>query len=284
MSHENSIEEIRLDLEAGGDLGLRKLQSSYRSVFREFSKWIVNSSLYKNSMPIQSLYNIHRGERCFLICNGPSLNRIDMTLLRDEITFGCNRIYIGLEKWGLNLDYWAVQDETQIMQQYDEYPKAIRPDTVKFIPLQFAPWFSESNIENACFPYVEFFYMDYPRFNESNPWFYSGMTVSYWLMQLAFYMGFQEIVIVGMDHSYKITEKEKKGSNRWADASSQSHFDPAYMNASKGQLWNLPDVEKMEIAYSEARKCIESAGRKILNATPGTQCPVFEAVKFEELF
>jgi len=34
--------------------------------------------------------------RCFILGNGSSLNDVDLTLLKDEATFGCNRIYL---KW-----------------------------------------------------------------------------------------------------------------------------------------------------------------------------------------
>ncbi len=40
------------------------------------------------------MHNIHHGQRCFIIGNGPSLQRTDLTKLKDEFTFGMNRIYL----------------------------------------------------------------------------------------------------------------------------------------------------------------------------------------------
>lgn len=284
MNQKLEIEELSTRLSDNYDKVFDELKDSYTLLEKHFLNWMLGLQTIKQSIPIQSFKGVHKEQRAFIICNGPSLNKIDLSLLKNEITFGCNRIYIGLEKWDLTLDYWAVQDETQIIQQYSEYPSALSKNTVKFIPLQFASLFDNSAFENVCYPYLEFFYDNYPKFNMKNPWFYSGMTVSYWLMQLAFYMGCKTVYIVGMDHSYKITDREIKGNNRWQDPNSQSHFHPDYMNAKNDQLWNLPDVDKMEMAYGRAKESYDLDNKIICNATPGTMCDVFPKVKYEDLF
>ena len=60
-------------------------------------------SHYKNSFygrKLQKLKNIHKGERCFIVANGPSLTSGDLNMLYNnkEITFGMNRIYKFFEK------------------------------------------------------------------------------------------------------------------------------------------------------------------------------------------
>lgn len=44
------------------------------------------------------LRDAHKGERCFLIGNGPSLKRTDLSLLRNEFSFGFNRIFLAAEE------------------------------------------------------------------------------------------------------------------------------------------------------------------------------------------
>ena len=58
--------------------------------------------------------DIHKGQRCFIIGTGPSLNKTNLSLLKDEICFGVNTLYKGLEKFGLKCQYWAVGDDTII--------------------------------------------------------------------------------------------------------------------------------------------------------------------------
>ena len=41
---------------------------------------------------LQNFRDIHRGKRCFILGNGPSLAKTDLSHLRDEYTMGLNRI------------------------------------------------------------------------------------------------------------------------------------------------------------------------------------------------
>ena len=52
----------------------------------------------KNESPRLDLFrNIHKDEDCFIIGNGPSLNKMDLGLLNDYYTFGLNKIYMLFE-------------------------------------------------------------------------------------------------------------------------------------------------------------------------------------------
>ena len=50
--------------------------------------------LNDNERRIAALKDIHKGERCFIIGNGPSLNKLDLSKIKDEYTFGVNAIYL----------------------------------------------------------------------------------------------------------------------------------------------------------------------------------------------
>ena len=54
-----------------------------------------------------------------------------------------------------------------------------------------------------------------------------------------------------------------------------NHFSPDYF---KGALWNNPDLALSESAYSIARRVYEKDGRRIINATPGSHCDIFERI------
>jgi hypothetical protein len=65
-----------------------------------------------NFSEIDSIYsatfrNKHKEERCDIIGNGPSVNKIDLSFLKDEIAFGMNRIYLGFEKYDFTPTYYA---------------------------------------------------------------------------------------------------------------------------------------------------------------------------------
>ena len=45
-------------------------------------------------MRLEDFRDIHKGKRGWIACNGPSLNDVDGTMLKDEIVFGLNRGYL----------------------------------------------------------------------------------------------------------------------------------------------------------------------------------------------
>ncbi len=54
---------------------------------------------------LAALKDKYRGERCFIIGNGPSLRETDTSKLKDEFTFGMNRIYLAFEDWGFETSF-----------------------------------------------------------------------------------------------------------------------------------------------------------------------------------
>ena len=76
----------------------------------------------KNKNKLKTFFNIHKGERCFIIANGPSLKSIDFSLLKNEITIGMNRIYLMKEQNGFMPNYLACIDkQSQLLQFTNEY-------------------------------------------------------------------------------------------------------------------------------------------------------------------
>ena len=64
---------------------------------------------------LAQLKDIHRGQRCFIIGNGPSLRNTDLSRLRAEYTIGMNRIYLAFPEWGFQTSYYlSVNDLVKI--------------------------------------------------------------------------------------------------------------------------------------------------------------------------
>ncbi|HWR66605.1 MAG TPA: hypothetical protein VN364_10835, partial [Bellilinea sp.] len=108
-----------------------------------------------------------------------------------------------------------------------------------------------------------------------------GGTVTYVALQLAYYMGFRQVILVGLDHSFGDKGIPNKTEVR-SQVEDANHFAPNYFP--KGVKWQLPDLLRSELAYTLARKAFEQDGRRILDATVGGKCEVFEKVDFETLF
>ena len=110
-----------------------------------------------------------------------------------------------------------------------------------------------------------------------------GGTVSYLSMQLAYYMGFNEVYLIGFDHSYDIPENaEVNQSEIMSNSDDPNHFDPKYIG--KGYRWHDPQVDRMEKSYERAKLVFEKNNRNITNATVGGHLEVFPRVDYFTLF
>src|SRR5437870_4954347 len=63
-----------------------------------------------NDRRIAALKDIHRGKRCFILGNGPSLKQQDLSLLRDEHVFVTNWFVLQEEFQKLRHSYLCVSD------------------------------------------------------------------------------------------------------------------------------------------------------------------------------
>lgn len=226
-----------------------------------------------NRKKLKEINNCHKGERCFIIANGPSLNQVDFKLLQNEITIGMNRIYLMKEQNGFMPTYLACVDKERLIKPFHKDMDGLGIPC--FFPFKLRKFFSKT--ANQHFVLERFS----PKFqtDASGP-MGNGKTVTYTVIQLAFCMGFSEVYIIGKDHSFKTTEKAGVGVEVKGD--DHNHFIKNYFLP--GQKWDAPDFETEEYAYKIARDIFERAGRCIKNATVGGHLEVFERVDFQSLF
>jgi hypothetical protein len=238
-----------------------------------------------NEKFLLSLKNKHKNKRCFIIGNGPSLNKCDLTLLKNEITFGFNSIFLNIEKMGFIPTYYVVEDRLVAEDRKNEINEFAGP--IKF----FGNHISDCLIKqkntywlNAIMDYTE--YADFPNFS-TNParQLWVGGTVTYLAMQLAYFMGFSEVYMIGYDHHYVIpstASHDKNTARIMSNDADPNHFHADYFG--KGYRWHDPRVDRMEQAYLKAKNYFEAANKKILNATVGGKLEVFERIDYNTLF
>lgn len=229
----------------------------------------------RNREKLEYFRNLHKNERCFIVANGPSLSKMDLSPLRDEITMGMNRIYLLFEQWGFSTTYLACVNEL-VLEQFAE--DIDRLTTQKFLNWNRRDRFEEG--KNTIFLKLalgisDAFGRDLTREISS------GGTVTFACLQLAYYMGFKEVVLVGLDHNFIEKGRPNKIEVRVAEKD-ESHCHPDYFP--KGVKWQLPDLLRSEQAYSLARKTFEKNGRRIVDATVGGKCEVFDKIEFDSLF
>jgi hypothetical protein len=230
---------------------------------------------------LAALKDIHKGKRAFIIGNGPSLKQTDLSQLKGEITFGMNRIYLMFPELGFNTTYLSVVNDLVIEQTASDLAALEIP---KFLCWRSRRFFSHNQFTNAQAPNLPtFIYTTYdaPRFSSDVRWrVWEGATVTYVTLQLAFHMGFNEVILIGVDHNYTTTGKPN--TTITSEGDDPNHFSGQYFG--KGFRWQLPDLETSEIAYHMARTAYEKAGRRIADATVGGKLTIFEKVDYNKLF
>ena len=240
--------------------------------------WNFSALGKENRVALGRYRNRHLGERCFLMANGPSLGTMDLRPISKQITFGLNRIYMIFDKLGFTPTYYGASNEL-ILEQFQSDIRGLQ--TQKFLGWHRRHLFQYHDDRpppNTCYLRDKLALSD-----EFSPdvthGITSGGTVTYHLLQLAYFMGFREVVLIGLDHSFKETGRPNRVEVRTGH--DENHFHPDYWP--KGSKWQLPDLHRTELAYANARQAFEADGHRIVDATVGGKCEVFPKVDFQDI-
>jgi len=242
---------------------------------------------FADKSKLRNLKDKFKGERCFIIGNGPSLNQIDLTKLNEEFSFGVNGIFYKTEECGFKPTFYVVEDKHVLkdnLEKIKEYKTEYR----------FFPSIYRKNIKSSS--KTIYFKMNRGFYEESSPNFsmprfstdaskriYCGQSVTIINLQLAYHLGFSKIYLVGMDFSYNIPDSAKvNGLEIESTEDDVNHFHPDYFGA--GKKWHDPQLDKVLLSYKQSKLMFEAAGRKIVNATKGGNLNIFERVDFDSLF
>jgi hypothetical protein len=241
--------------------------------------------LTKNDKALLSFHNKHLTERAFILGNGPSLNKCDLTLLKNEITFGVNNIFMNFDKMCFHPTYYVVED-TLVAEDRAELINNYQGPQYKFFGNYLK--YCIQGTPNSLWINVKVDYREYPDFpnfsTNAARMVWVGGTVSYICLQLAYYMGIKKVYMIGFDHNYQIPLSAVVGESGQitSQADDPNHFHPGYFG--KGYRWNDPRVPRMEKAFVKAKIIYEKNNRKIYNATVGGRLEVFDRVQYDDLF
>jgi len=259
-----------------GDITYSRINRVFSDRLSEFPNnmsWFFSNEAKKFKKKLLKFKNIHNGKRCFIIANGPSLNKMDLIPLKNELTIAMNRGYLFNELYGFHPTYLASIDiVNQLAQFKDEYQnldipcfynwnfrkELVKKNNIHFIKLNHRHKFEEDILQGI--------------------WF--GHSVTFSCIALAYYMGFHEVILIGKDHNFNIDGNPKK--KIISGEVDQNHFSSTYYK--KGMKWDLPDYKGEELAYKYAKEYYEKNGRKIYDATLGGKLQVFDKIDFKKIF
>lgn len=228
---------------------------------------------------LEALKNKHFGETCVLVGNGPSLNLVDPSELSGFVSFGVNSIWLKPEI-SSSLDYYTVED-TKVMSENLTDISNFLPKSNRFFPSEYESQLSHVKSQDIFFRLNCGYYgrktetEGKPRFSlDPSKRVFAGQSVTFINMQLAYWMGFSRVLLVGMDFSYEIpAHSTVNGSNIISGGPDPNHFHPDYFGEAK--TWKKPRLDRVQNAYELAKSVYESDGREIINATEGGKLEVF---------
>ena len=224
----------------------------------------------------------YAGRRCFFIGNGPSLRAEDLTALHEagEITFGFNRIYNIFDQTPWRPDFYISQDEKMLSGCAGVIDGLSFQE--KFVPIQLNWWHGIDIADGAWFNMAGQREEDPLQFLFSDDiagCIYNSSTGMYTAAQIAAYMGFKEIYLIGVDHHFHISQNNK--GEIVVDPGVKDYFSEKY-NEDKANLY-IPNTEKSTLTYIAMKNHCDHRGIRVYNATRGGKLEVFPRVSFDEV-
>lgn len=223
--------------------------------------------IYRNEklLKLKDVYKKNR--KCFIVATGPSLQVDDLDILarKNIFSFGVNSILKIKEKWIPNAyvasDSNFISNNKRLIEEYNCNIKFIGDSCKEY-------WEKEQNGSYKIHVTTAGDLIDFSEEIEQK--IYGGYgskgTVTYVCIQLAVYMGFSEIYLLGVDCNYVM-------------GSRKNHFIEEDVEDNKNH-----GEDAMIKAYKYAKRYADAHGIKIYNATRGGMLEVFERVNFDSLF
>tara|TARA_B100001027_G_scaffold172498_1_gene123881 strand:+ start:4765 stop:5619 length:855 start_codon:yes stop_codon:yes gene_type:complete len=278
---------FKLNEELGRYFLYRVLRFLFRKINENVRSFLWNNTkIYlKNKNKLEKLKGKHDGERVFIIGNGPSINKMDLTKLKNENFIACNAFFLKSQEIGLPLKYYCVEDIHPAWDNRNEIEKLDCEEI--FIPSDLKWMYNKNqniNFLNFHRSYLNRKNKDFPFFSKNiTKECYWGGTVTFLCMQLAVFLGFKEIILIGIDLTYVIPSDAKiKGNVITTLGEDPNHFDGRYFGY--GKKWHIPDTEFMNNSIVSGFKECKKMGINVYNATIGGNLTHIPRVNFNDIF
>jgi len=235
---------------------------------REFAKWH-----FKYAKKILKFQDIHKDKDCFIIGNGPSLRNMDLSPLNNYYTFGLNKIHLLMDKTHLNVSYHVAVNPLVIEQSAEDFEKLQCPSFISYrCGNRIIKPLDHINYIITQGPNVKYTFQ-----TNLLQGIHEGYTVTFVAMQIAFFMGFKRVFLIGVDHNF--IAKGKENEKQYLAGEDPNHFDPTYFS---NKEWHLPDLEASELSYHLARFFYSRDNRSIYDATVDGKLNIFPKISYDQ--
>ena len=237
----------------------------------------------KNKQKMLKFKNAYEGKRCFFIGLGPSLLTSDLEKLSNEVTFAVNNVFSLYERTSWRPTFYLNQETIAQNSDYiynlSSKNYRLCDPSVSFFPLNKYSREINQNVKNAIFlPIVNDWTMYYGGSIKTNSFskdcsveVHGAFVSMYSCLQIAAYMGFKEIIMIGCDGKYTLENPHCYKRNE---------LDDKIIVNEKSAAAHTAGINKGFIAMKIAA---DSLGIKIFNATRGGFLEVFPRINFDDV-
>ena len=183
---------------------------------------------------IRNLKDSRRGERAFILGNGPSILDTDLSCLKGELVIGMNGSPLLEEQFDFHASHYALSDARFLNNPDKHYvcTSALKNDVVRV--LRYELQMDDDPEQRDRTHYVRSMGKNGYSFHLCRG-YYFGCTTSMLALQLASYIGSKEIYLLGMDFKYTAENR------RFYE---EKHPDPVDPFLSV-QLWNMRNAYQL---------------------------------------
>ena len=251
---------------------------SIRKVYYGMKELPYNIRVAADTYSIKKFKNIHKGETCFIVGNGPSMKVEDLDRIHQLgiKSFACNKIYKIFPETIWRPEYYLSSDD-KIIEQLDVKKIGI-PAEHMFFPRIYKDKIKMGNF----YELLSYRWLEEGKFSQdAHKGIYQCGTIVAEAMQFAFYMGFSTVYIIGVDFNY-FFKSQDESHQTYRYNGENNYFIKDYLMP--GEVANIPDKAANILGFEAARKGFELENRHIYNATRGGLLEVFERKNLDQVF
>ncbi|MGE8066727.1 6-hydroxymethylpterin diphosphokinase MptE-like protein [Pseudomonas sp. NPDC089569] len=196
---------------------------------------------------VKSLKNKEAGRRAFILANGPSIAKEDLSILKNELTIGMNASTLLESAHGFHSDYYVLSDTRFIThpEKRQLATTALHPETIRILRSELKA-VDHNALANPTY-YIPALQRDGFSRNLHAGYFF-GCTTTMLAIQLAYYLGVSEIYLLGCDLRY---QEESPRFYRETNPQLEDSFTSV-------QIWNIVNAgEQLEIEGKKLVNCSE---------------------------
>lgn len=239
----------------------------------------------------RTIWNRHKGERCFILCNGPSVKLQDISALKNETVIAVSNGYLHPEYSEIKPKYHCIPQITYsekmtsglTMDWFREIHNSIGKaelflDQQEWALVQENNLFISRTVRYVCMGRRGF--PDSGAIPDLTGIIPRVQTVPIMAIMIALYMGFTEIYLLGTDHDWFVKKEYKyfyePGLLKGVDIGVRPD------GTLETTLWDeIPAISKVWTQYRSVKKIAAASGAVIRNATYGGMLDEFERVPLE---